>query len=133
MDVRKSEMRRKIVQYLIYKEGQLLADKKLTKVENNKWHDSFDYKRVQIPEKTLPVHPTQTTTDLRAYAEEEIDKISNPVLKMLFKNKKNASQVKSLSSASVADMIFSKVPANEISNKILNLVKEKEKINNEER
>jgi hypothetical protein len=34
-------------------------------------------------------------------------------------------EVKSISAASVADMIFSKVPAGEISSQILNLVREK--------
>lgn len=44
---------------------------------------------------------------------------------MLFKAKKVQSEVKSLSSASVADMIFSRVPTSEISNQILAMVKEK--------
>lgn len=49
MDARKSELRKKIVQYLIYKEGEFLATRNVAKVENNKWHDLFDYKKVEIP------------------------------------------------------------------------------------
>lgn len=123
-------MRRKIVNYLIYKEGEFLAAKKLTKLDNFKWHDEFDYKKVQIPEKSLPVHPNNVQSDLRTFPESEIEKIENPALKMLFKAKKAQSEVKSLSSASVADMILSRVPTSEISNQILAMVKEKERANN---
>lgn len=85
---------------------------------------------MQIPEKSLPVHPNNVQSDLRTFAESEIEKIENPALKMLLKTKKVQSEVKSLSSASVADMIFSRVPTSEISNQILAMVKEKERVNN---
>lgn len=70
MDLRKSEMRKKIVKYLIYKEGEFLAEKKLPKIENHKWHELFEYKKIGIPLKSLPVHPNRLDIDIRAHPDE---------------------------------------------------------------
>ncbi len=49
IDLRKSEMRKKIVKYLILKEGEFLIEKKLSKVDKFKWHELFDYTKIHIP------------------------------------------------------------------------------------
>ncbi len=51
-------------------------------------HEKFDYKNIRIPEKSLPVHPNSISSDIRAFADEEIDKVENLTLKNLFKTKK---------------------------------------------
>ena len=49
MDMRRMEMRKNIVKFLISKEAEFLGDKKLTKIDNHKWDELFDYKKVKIP------------------------------------------------------------------------------------
>jgi hypothetical protein len=41
-----------------------------------------------IPSKSLPVHPNAINTDLRAFPDEEIDKVGNETLRKLIKTKK---------------------------------------------
>ena len=65
-----------------------MAEKKLTKVDPFKWHDLFDIKKIEIPQKSLPIHPNQTDTDMRLFPDQEIEKIQNPALKALLKTKK---------------------------------------------
>ena len=49
----------------------------------------------------------------------DFTKVANPTLRMLFESKKEKSEVRSLSGASVADMIFKKVPAKNIAAQIM--------------
>lgn len=88
MDMRRMEMRKNVVKFLISKEAELLGEKKLVKVDNHKWDELFDYKKVKIPEKALPIHPNSVGSEIRALADTEIEKVENSALKNIFKSKK---------------------------------------------
>lgn len=60
----------------------------MAKIDNHKWDEQFDYKKVKIPEKALPIHPNSASSEIRALADNEIEKVENSALKNLFKSKK---------------------------------------------
>ena len=119
------------MEFLILKEEEFIQQEydkgniknKVKRNSYTKWTQGFDYQRVKIPEKSLPPNPDNKGAEIRNLSKDDISKIKDVNLANIFTQTKEKSEVKSLSSVSMMDLIFKKTPGaklkQEISERIL--------------
>lgn len=70
-DVRRVQVREKIVEYLLVKQAEYIAAAPAnTEIKlSSSWVKGFNYQNVEIPLLSLPVHPHAKNSDMREYSE----------------------------------------------------------------
>jgi hypothetical protein len=123
-DARRREVRKKIVAYLLAKEAEFLAEKKIDKLNVSNWNEGFDPNQYEIPTKSLPTHPNAKNAEIKELSNSQIEAVPNPHLRTFMKGVKQDSDAQSLRSEHVVKKIFNGDP--NITDMLYRAIKEKQ-------
>ena len=119
-------MRNQIMSFLIHKEAEWLVSSNQINdlTPANEWHPNFRIEDVELPERALPIHPDFEKPE----GEKKKDNsFLNAHLDYFIKHREQEEKKKEFTAAMVSEMMVQNASPEEISNKLMEAVRNKEK------